>query len=131
MQNTEERLKMTCPLNGKICIGGRREDFSKDETGNSIVCRWWVHLFGKDPQSEKVLDQFDCAVAWIPTTSIEGAQMTRQLTATLDAHRSEMRDNFSQVAKAVTDGLRFVAQHQAGSDDGDPHRQIENNAQDT
>lgn len=109
MQDTAERAEMVCPLNGALCIKGKREDFPKDKAGQAHQCRWWVHLYGKDPQSDKTVDQWDCAMAWLPTTSIEGSQMTRQLTSTLDEHRTEMRDNFGQVAKAVTEGMRAVA----------------------
>lgn len=109
MQDSNERAVMCCPLNGKLCKSGRREDFHKDETGTPIQCRWWTHLYGKDPQSDKVIDQWDCAMAWLPVTSTEGAQMTRQMTATLDAHRDEMSKNFGRVADAVSNGLAQVA----------------------
>ena len=41
-------------------------------------CRLWVHLYGKDPQSEKMIDQWDCADAWMPTVATENAQMIHQ-----------------------------------------------------
>lgn len=110
MDDTAARVEMVCPLNGKMCVGGRREDFPKDSVGQVRTCRWWVHLYGKDPQTEKILDQHDCSMAWLPVTTIEGSQMTRQLTATLDAHRAEMNNNLGQVAKVVSEGLRAVAQ---------------------
>lgn len=109
MEDTATRKAMSCHINGLPCIEGIREDFKKDAHGHQLKCRQWVHLYGKDPQSEKMIDQFDCSFAWVPVTTIEGSQMTRQLTSTLDAHRSEMQQNFGQVAKAVTDGLRAVA----------------------
>lgn len=83
MQNTDERKKLSCPLNGIACNSGQREDFASSEIGK-LQCRWWVHLFGKDPQSEKIIDQWDCAIAWMPTCQIEGSQMTRQATASID-----------------------------------------------
>lgn len=88
MQNTQERYIMACPMNGKLCCEGNREDFPKRADGLATKCRWWVHLFGKDPQSERILDQFDCAIAWLPTTTVEGAQMTRQATASIDSMRN-------------------------------------------
>jgi len=83
-------------------------------------------MFGKDPQSEKVVDQFDCAIAWMPTTSIEGAQMTRQMTATLDQHRSEMQENLGRLASVIKQGAQalftrpvVLLPHEASADNGD------------
>ena len=109
MEDTASRSKRKCHINGKTCIEGIRGDFEPEADGQVLKCRQWVHLYGKDPQSDKILDQWDCSFSWLPVTTIEGSQMTRQLTATLDAHRSEMQNNFGQVAKAVTDGLKAVA----------------------
>lgn len=84
MQNSDERITMVCPLNGALCKGGRRADFPKDEMGVPHVCRWWQHLVGKDPQSDKSIDQWDCAVPWIPILLVETSQMVRQSTASID-----------------------------------------------
>lgn len=84
MQETADRVKLCCPLNGKLCVGGRREDFPKDEVGSPTQCRWWVHVAGKDPQSEKMVDMHDCSVPWFVTIQIETSQMVRQGTATTD-----------------------------------------------
>lgn len=90
MQDSSERQEMVCPLNGKLCINGKREDFPKDKIGNLIQCRLWVHLYGKDPQSEKTIDQWDCAWAWVPTTTIEGAQASRFAAASSDKVANEV-----------------------------------------
>lgn len=112
MQDSSLRETMVCPLNGKLCLKGTREDFPRDAAGGKTQCRWWIHLFGKDPQTEKTIDQFDCAVAWIPTTSIEGAQMTRQLNASLDAHRNEMGTNLGKVADVLKQGALAILSNQ-------------------
>jgi len=92
MQNTSERIEMACPLNGKMCINGRREDFPRDKLGNLIQCRLWVHLYGKDPQTEKTIDQWDCSWAWVPTTTIEGAQASRFAAASSDKVANEVHN---------------------------------------
>jgi hypothetical protein len=85
MENAETRRTRNCHINGKLCVDGIRSDFENDpQTGRPAGCRQWVHLFGKDPQSEKVIDQFDCSFAWLPVTTIEGAQMSRQTAASVD-----------------------------------------------
>jgi hypothetical protein len=57
------------------CIDGWRKDFGQDEkTGERGKCVWWKHVTGKDPQSEKQLDLFDCAIAWMPVIGLENSQ---------------------------------------------------------
>lgn len=85
------KVAWACPLNGKLCVDGTREDFPKNEVGGLVKCRWWQHLAGKDPQSEKMVDQYDCAIAWLPTVGIEGAQMSRQTGASVDKVSNEVR----------------------------------------
>lgn len=92
MQNTETRKTMVCPLNGKLCLEGKREDFPRDQVDNVLTCRWWVHLFGKDPQTEKILDQFDCSIAWLPITTTETSQMTNQNSASVDKVANEIQE---------------------------------------
>lgn len=94
---------MICPFNGKACLNGRREDFPVDETGIPGECRWWVHLFGKDPQSEKILDQFDCALAWLPITTIETSQMARQNTASVDKVANEISEMGGKIRASFGD----------------------------
>ena len=85
MQNEIERKKMMCPLFREICINGFCKSMGEDmQTGERPICRWWVHIVGKDPQSNKDLDWFDCSIAWLPTLAIEQSQTTRMLTASVD-----------------------------------------------
>lgn len=74
----------TCPLNGKLCVEGIRSDFEFLETAGvkrQIPCQWWVVLQGKDPQSNQVYNEYNCAVPWLVVTSLENCQMTRHVTA--------------------------------------------------
>jgi len=109
MQNTNERVEMVCPLNGKMCIGGRRSDFPKDKMGNLLQCRWWIHLYGKDPQSEKTIDQWDCSIAWFPTLQTEVAQMERHTTASIDKLA-----NLTNEAKGSIDKMIGMARYMMG-----------------
>jgi hypothetical protein len=81
-----------CPLNGHACIDGVRDDFPDraDQPGVKIKCRWWQHIYGKDPQSEKIIDQFDCSVPWLTITTVETSQMSRQTSASVDKVANEI-----------------------------------------
>ncbi|PKN63543.1 MAG: hypothetical protein CVU57_19130 [Deltaproteobacteria bacterium HGW-Deltaproteobacteria-15] len=65
-----------CPLIKKGCIQTR--------------CEWFVHIRGKDPQSEREIDEYGCAIAWLPILLIENAQMERQTGAAVESFRNEM-----------------------------------------
>ena len=91
MENTEMRSERTCPYSGTCCIDGVRADFKdKDKVGAPIKCRLWVHMYGKDPQSEDNINQWDCAHSWLPITTIETAQGTRFNAASIDKLANEM-----------------------------------------
>jgi len=66
-----------CPLLKKKCI--------------EHACKFYVHLLGNDPQvADKVIDKFDCAIAFLPILLIEGAQQTRQAGSAMTSFRNEM-----------------------------------------
>lgn len=108
MIDPASKIAWACPLNGKLCIDGTREDFPTNEVGGKVKCRWWQHLAGKDPQSEKVIDQYDCAVAWLPTVGIEGAQMARQTSASVDKVANQVAELKGGVS-AMAGALRVAA----------------------
>ncbi len=115
MIDAATKTTCACPLNGKLCIDGTREDFP-EINGTKVKCRWWQHLYGKDPQTEKMIDQWDCAVAWLPITTIETSQMAKQTAAGVDKVANEVA-----AAKTVFGGLS-IAIEGAGKEIG---RQIE------
>jgi hypothetical protein len=113
MIEPSSKNECACPLNGKLCVDGTREDFPKNTVGGLVKCRWWQHLAGKDPQSEKMVDQFDCAVAWLPVTSIEGAQMSRQAAASVDKVANEVaavKQGVAGLAGAVRVASKGISQ---------------------
>lgn len=98
------KTEWACPLNGKLCVDGTREDFPKNSVGGLVKCRWWQHVAGKDPQTEKTIDHYDCAVAWLPTVGIEGAQMSRQTAASVDKVANEVasvKGNINGLARSI------------------------------
>ncbi len=103
-----------CPLNGKACVDGSREDFADDPIAAAagvpakLKCRWWERLAGKDPQSEKLIDEWDCAVAWLPITTIESAQMSRQTGASVDKVANEVA-NVKQGITGMAAAIKVAA----------------------
>jgi hypothetical protein len=65
-----------CPLLNKKCI--------------EHDCEWFTHLVGKNPQTAMPQDEWGCAVKWLPILLIEGANMTRQVSAALDRNNNTL-----------------------------------------
>lgn len=68
--------KNTCPLLQGACIESK--------------CKFWVHLLGKDPQTGKDVDDWECAISWIPILLVEVAKETRQGAAATESFRNEV-----------------------------------------
>ena len=92
MQPDHERYEMNCPKNGLPCVNGIRPDFKPNASGVVKQCRFWTHVYGKDPQSEKITDHFDCSQAWMPVIMLEVSQMSRFNTASVDKVANTMED---------------------------------------
>ena len=54
------------------------------------TCNWWTHLRGKHPQSEQEIDEWACAIAFLPMLMIENAQMQRGTQSAVESFRNEM-----------------------------------------
>lgn len=101
METELKRKSMTCPINGQPCVDGIRPDFKPNEHGKIEDCRLWTAVKGKDPQSETILDFFDCAWAWGPVIGIEQSQMTRHNTSTMQDFRNETHEKFGGFNKVI------------------------------
>jgi hypothetical protein len=65
-----------CPLIRKDCIEHR--------------CAWYAQIRGMNPSTGQELDQWGCAVAWMPLLAIENSQQSRQTGAAVESFRNEM-----------------------------------------
>lgn len=69
--------KNNCPLN-------------KFEPCKELDCAWFLRLQGHNPNTGQEVDDWGCAVAWIPLLTIENSQMQRQTGAAVESFRNEM-----------------------------------------
>lgn len=63
-----------CPLLNKACIEHQ--------------CKFFVHVLGKDPQNDQVIDHWDCTFAFLPKLMIENSNMQRQTGAAIESFRN-------------------------------------------
>ena len=85
-------IKTVCPLGSKC-----------EEVNDGVIhrCAWYTKLIGKDPQSEKEMDEWRCAIAWLPVMQVEVAQTNRGQTEALCSFRDETikrQENFTALA---------------------------------
>jgi hypothetical protein len=53
-------------------------------------CAWFTQLRGHDPNTGKEIDEWGCAIAWMPVLMIENSQQQRQTGAAVESFRNEM-----------------------------------------
>lgn len=80
-----------CPLIKKECIG--------------LQCSWFTQVRGQNPNTGKEVDEWACAVAWLPILLIENSQQQRSTGAAVESFRNEMvkaNENSQKVLLAAT-----------------------------
>jgi hypothetical protein len=65
-----------CPLIKKDCMG--------------IQCSWYVKVAGYDTNTGKQVEEWQCAIAWMPVLMIENSGQQRQTGAAVESFRNEM-----------------------------------------
>jgi hypothetical protein len=74
----------TCPL-GHTCA----------------TCLWHVHLYGQHPQTGALLDNWGCAIAYLPVLLVETGQQTKQAAAAIESFRNEMVEGQAETARLL------------------------------
>ena len=68
-----------CPLIKKDCIG--------------LECSWFTQLRGTNPNDGSEIDNWSCAISWLPVLLVENSQQQRQTGAAVESFRNEMAKN--------------------------------------
>lgn len=85
-----------CPLVQKECLG--------------LGCAWFTQIRGTNPQTGEPVDEWGCAVAWIPTLILETAQQSRQTGAAVESFRNEMVTNNETNRAVLMASAQFLQQ---------------------
>lgn len=75
------------------------------EPCQELKCAWFTQLRGKDPQSEKDIDEWGCAISWLPVLLVENSQMQRQTGSAVESFRNKMieaNENSQKILLATT-----------------------------
>ena len=64
-----------CPLIGEECM--------------KLKCEWFTQVRGTNPQTGEDVDEWGCAVTWLPMLLIENSQQQSQTGAAVESFRNE------------------------------------------
>lgn len=60
------------------------------EPCKQLECAWFIQVRGTNPNTGKEVDEWACAIAWMPMLMIENSQQQRQTGAAVESFRNEM-----------------------------------------
>lgn len=55
-----------------------------------LQCSWFTQVRGINPNTGKEVDEWSCAITWLPMLMIENSQQQRQTGAAVESFRNEM-----------------------------------------
>jgi hypothetical protein len=82
-----------CPLIKKDCIG--------------LQCAWFTRVQGYDTNTGNQVDEYQCAIAWMPMLLIENSGQQRQTGAAVESFRNEMVKSNETSQKVLLASLGF------------------------
>jgi hypothetical protein len=54
-----------------------------------LKCEWFTQVRGQNPNTGEEVDEWGCAVTWLPMLLIENSQQQRQTGAAVESFRNE------------------------------------------
>jgi len=85
-----------CPLIKKDCVG--------------LICAWFTRVQGVDTNTGNQVDEYQCAIAWMPMLLIENSGQQRQTGAAVESFRNEMVKSNETSQKVLLASLGFQRQ---------------------
>ena len=77
-----------CPLIGEDCL--------------KLKCCWFTQIRGMHPQTGEDIDEWGCAVSWMPILLIENSNKQRETNDTVQNFRNETLNRISQTINMKT-----------------------------
>lgn len=65
-----------CPLINKSCV--------------KLECSWFTQVRGKNPNTGEDIDEWGCAVTWMPVLSIENSRQQMRTGSAIESFRNEV-----------------------------------------
>jgi hypothetical protein len=81
-----------CPLIKKDCIG--------------LQCSWFTQIRGMNPNTGEPVDEWGCAITWMPMLMIENSQQQRSTSSAVESFRNEVvKGNQQLYVQALQQGV--------------------------
>ena len=58
--------------------------------GKIHKCMWHIKIVGEDPQTKESVDQYGCAMAWMPLIAVDTGRQIQSNAAAIESFRNEM-----------------------------------------
>jgi len=85
-------VKQNCPLSGF-------------EPCKQFECAWFMKISGTDPNTGKDLEEWGCAMAWLPVLLVENAKQSHSTGAAVESFRNEMvKSNLENIKAMLVTG---------------------------
>lgn len=84
-----------CPLIKKDCVG--------------LQCSWFTQIRGMNPNTGEPVDEWGCAITWMPMLLIENSQQQRSTGAAVESFRNEVvkgnQENQQLYTQSINQGI--------------------------
>lgn len=84
-----------CPLIKEDCKG--------------LGCNWFIQLRGVNPNTGQDVDEWDCAIKWLPMLLIENSQQQRATGSAVESFRNEMVKANEASQQVLLESLRVTS----------------------
>jgi hypothetical protein len=88
----ELKTVLSCPLGSKC---------QEIKDGAIHQCAWYTKMAGENPQTGEVVDEYGCAMTWLPILLVENARTNRSTSAAVESFRNEMVESNQQTTAAL------------------------------
>lgn len=73
-----------------------------------LDCAWFMNVRGLNPNTGKEVDEWGCAITWLPIMMIENSQQQRQTGAAVESFRNEMVKANDATLKLVNSNIKAI-----------------------
>lgn len=93
-----------CPLSAKC-------EEVREVNGEQVMfrCEWYILLRGKHPQKDEEIDEWGCAIKFMPILQIETAQQSRQAGAAVESLRNKVVEGQNALYDLVSNAQKQIS----------------------
>lgn len=90
---------VSCPLGSKC---------KEVKDGKIHQCAWFTKLVGKNPNTGEAVDEYGCAISWLPILLIENSKQQLSTSAAVESFRNEMVESSKTTALLMAKQMKSL-----------------------